>query len=77
MLVFHVEGGAFFGSGERVDALWLFAACQSENQIAAMAKSQASNFHLPSYWWPRSRTRSQVSWKKSSARSRLAVRCSR
>ncbi len=32
-----------------------------------MAKSQASNFDLPSYWWPRSRTRIHVSWKKSSA----------
>src|SRR5579885_150665 len=54
-----------------------FRRCQSRTRLRAMAKSHASNFHLPSYWWPRSSTRTQVSWKKSSARSRFAVRCSR
>ena len=29
-----------------------------------MAKSHDSNLDLALYWWPRSRTRIQVSWKK-------------
>src|SRR5438045_586321 len=45
-----------------------FVRCQSITRCRAMAKSHASNFDLPSYWWPRSSTRIQVSWKKSSAR---------
>jgi len=65
-LVSEWRGFSRSGVGQRVQALrfFFFERCQSITRWRAMAKSHASNLDLPSYWWPRSRTRIQVLLKE-------------